>query len=302
MPIRYVDILNFQKITSKVKNLLKGGISMYNEQTQKKLESMISAISILHKMLPKIGIGVTDREQWISYIPGEKINIGAYNGLKINPEEPLMEVIKYGKTVKADVPPEFFGLSFTGFAAPIMDDGQVIGAIAIQIQEQSERELRRISDKIVESIEDANKEILTVTKGADDVAQIGGKLLDETLIASQEMKKSDEVLTFIKRIADQTNLLGLNASIEAARAGDLGRGFGVVASEIRKLSNETVASTEKIKEILTNMQKSMEAIVRSVEEVASVGTAQASSTEEIKESIGRIERMSKELNKYASEL
>lgn len=62
------------------------------------------------------------------------------------------------------------------------------------------------------------------------------------------------IISTIKSIASQTNLLALNATIEAARAGDAGRGFSVVAEEIRELANQTEASTEEISEMIKNIQ------------------------------------------------
>jgi hypothetical protein len=269
---------------------------------QRVLDFYIEVSKLISTMLPDIAIGITDTEEWLAYYPSRKIDLGVKPGKKINPKEPLADCISYSKVIRDEVPAEFFGISFTGLANPIVKDGTVIGAVAIQLQEQNERELRRISDQIVESVSHTNQSVSNVGKGADGLSDISHKLLQQSQHAADEMEKTNEVITMIKKIADQTNLLGLNASIEAARAGEMGRGFDVVAKEIRKLSSETVASTEKVRSIITNLQESMKGMAASIEKVVSVGENQAASTQEISAFIDEIEKMSIELNKYAAQL
>ncbi|MGD6901485.1 methyl-accepting chemotaxis protein [Bacillus infantis] len=266
------------------------------------LAAYVKAIPLMHSMLPEISIGVADTEEWLAYFPGNKIDLGIKPGLRINPSEPLADCIKNNKRVEEEVPEEFFGVSFTGMAAPILENRAVIGALAIQMQKQNEKELRNISEQIVDSITQANHRVAAITEGAEGLAEITNQLLERSNQATKEVDNTDEVLTFIKKIADQTNLLGLNAAIEAARAGDKGAGFGVVANEIRKLSHDTISSTEKIYTILNNIQKSVNDITSSIEKVLEVGQKQAASTEEISSFIDTIESMSKKLNQYASEL
>ncbi|WP_318247286.1 methyl-accepting chemotaxis protein [Halobacillus litoralis] len=256
----------------------------------------------IQSMMPDIAIGLTDTEKWLAYIPSSKINLNVEVGKRINPDEPLAECIAHNKSIRTEVDPQFFGFAFTGLASPIVMDGNVIGAVAIQLQEQSEKELLSISDQIVHSLNDASKGVTDIASGAERLSDASDTLQKQSRQAVKEMDQTGEVLTFIKRIADQTNLLGLNASIEAARAGEFGRGFGVVADEIRKLSNETVESTEKIRVTLENIHKSMDAINHSIEKVVSVGKEQAASTQEISAFIEEIEQKSKELNDYANEL
>ncbi|RML93014.1 Aerotaxis receptor Aer [Pseudomonas savastanoi pv. glycinea] len=161
---------------------------------------------------------------------------------------------------------------------------------------------------------------------ADKLAQQGRGLADESLLAIRHMANSvtdignavgelasatqsiGSVVDVITSIAQQTNLLALNAAIEAARAGEQGRGFAVVADEVRSLASRTQSSTEQIQQIITSLRDGADRAVQtankgeqiSQESVASVEAVQKA-LDGISQSVTRITGMSQQMASASEE-
>jgi len=137
----------------------------------------------------------------------------------------------------------------------------------------------------INHVSESAKTALDITHRSGELCNQGGRIINETATGimqisdtvrqtsvtietlGQQSNHISSVVQVIKEVADQTNLLALNAAIEAARAGEQGRGFAVVADEVRKLAERTTKATEEITQMIATLQK------RANEAIVSMGEA-----------------------------
>ncbi|MCG6212577.1 methyl-accepting chemotaxis protein [Vibrio furnissii] len=161
----------------------------------------------------------------------------------------------------------------------------------------------------VESASESGRQIMS--NNISTINQLETRLNDSVDAVSQLRRMSSQIgsiLDVIRNIAEQTNLLALNAAIEAARAGEQGRGFAVVADEVRVLAQRTTESTSEIETMISNLQTSsssaskvIESCMQDMEQSVEQASQANSAMEEIQALIIEISQMSTHISQAAAE-
>ncbi|MFC4161423.1 methyl-accepting chemotaxis protein [Chitinimonas lacunae] len=173
---------------------------------------------------------------------------------------------------------------FSGSTAAVVEEMAVsINHVADSTHEASEaaQQSTALSHEAVERVEATAGDIGTVDQTMSSVKQMVQRL-------DSRAREIDAIATVIKGVADQTNLLALNAAIEAARAGEQGRGFAVVADEVRQLAERTGQATVEIARMIQGIQQESSATVRQVEAASNQIAAGVEQSSRAAEALRRI--------------
>ena len=153
---------------------------------------------------------------------------------------------------------------------------------------QSAAEAAETADQAKKKAENGARMVAQVVEGISGVQTTATELKTDMTSLGVQADGIGKIMNVISDIADQTNLLALNAAIEAARAGEAGRGFAVVADEVRKLAEKTMTATREVGEAITGIQSGTQKNIQNVDDVVSKIDAATGLASESGDSLGEI--------------
>lgn len=228
-------------------------------------DSFQALVPVIAELVDKPGLCLwcTDHERFLSYDVFGDFQPGPRVGDPIKPDSTAALVARSGRKVSRFVPKEVYGSACRSIAVPVA--GHVVG---ISYSIATEVAVRETIQELRQQLASISSHVAQV---AGEVAGVTGFVRDFVEPFVETKKHIDGIATVtrtIHKIADRSKLISVNARIEAARAGDAGRTFAIVAQEVQKLADETAAATASVQAgstTLTELFGVIESFVRRIE-------------------------------------
>lgn len=160
-------------------------------------------------------------------------------------------------------------------------------------------QISQVANQATQNCEDANRSLTTANRLAQNLQHMDQKMRSfgkQAESLDQASLSIRETMSIIADIAEQTNLLALNAAIEAARAGEHGRGFAVVADEVRALAAKTSQTTEQVNEVVTRLSSSIQNIVQETMMLSDEAQKASTETQQFHQQFTELARASDEMS------
>ena len=268
--------------------------------------------NIIHDLIPYISmlyddnvcIALTNLTQFIDIKMGKHFKLPYKVGDPIN--NVIKKVLQEKKPWLQDIPRNIMDKS-SAIAAkcyffPLFEEGNIIGILTIAIHLENKCKLSDIVDLLSQTTSQMTDAINHISLGIADLNHMNHELLCKTNAAASKAQDTDKIVNIVQNISSKTNLLGLNASIEASRTGEAGRGFAVVAKEIQKLALSSKASINQINTIIKEISEDVHSIDSGLVQINTVSNTESNELKEIASIMQTINQITGELNELLQKL
>lgn len=261
------------------------------------LDSYVRLSQVIPSLISgKVGMVVSDTEKWLASNSIPELRQHVVVGERIKPGSAVYKAMTKNSRIVTEVPKQIYGFPYVAISAPIKNDiGETIGAVAIHESLERKDTLTAAAHQLAESAAALSASIQTSLAQAEELSASHRCLKELASDTTKQVTETDTVIGFIKTVASQTNLLGLNAAIEAARVGDQGKGFGVVAEEVRKLASNSASSAAQMTNILNQVTSSIQKIHYEIIQIDTVSAHQANTIQNLTDHCQKLMDMSEQL-------
>ena len=278
---------------------------MVNKVTSKELMDALIVITpfIAEIMQTDMGFAITDNEKFIVQTDGKTVKLNISPGDPVNPKSAMAEAMRTKKPAVKNMDASLYGIPVRIYGYPLLDENNhVMGSVGIARNIETWTGLNQSAEELSESSKEVENIINQFLEVASQLNNDSVLLQNKADDINQKFQETNQILESIKSISSQTRLIGLNAAIEAARIGDVGKGFGVVANEIRKLSGNSNDASIEIEKTLKELQKDLENITKEVTSINNTVIDQLEKAKEINLQVERFGEISKVLLQLSNRL
>lgn len=263
-----------------------------------KLQNIVDNLDIISQLFDRdLFISVLDKD---GIVQGFSLPVGVPPQAEVgsvfeDPSGAFDEVIRRGITKHNYLPREVMGFPVEGNLVPIKDNGEVVGCAICTYSVEGKESVKEIAAKFQKSIQEIDSSIQNVISGIENLFNMLTNMNQMTSDVETDVNKATTVVNNISSNAAHSNILALNASIEAARSGEAGRGFAVVATEMGKLAKDSGTSATEIKTTLSGIITHLESITESIVEANNVAKTHIDSISSIRTILDETVSAAKEL-------
>lgn len=229
------------------------------------------------------GLGLTDDKEFVIYHQPKTFKLDVEK-VRILPKGGVCEkCIRTRTTIQQHYSKEVFGFPIISTILPIINKntGNAIGTFVYSVSQEKENNIIEMANNLKAFAEQLTASAQEMAGSAEELSANSHSISELANKSSQGIKKMDDILEYITQISNTTNMLGLNAAIEAARAGDQGKGFNVVAQEIRKLATQSKTSVVNIGSSLRIIKDDINSMLKFINTFTDASESQAAQAEEL---------------------
>ncbi len=241
------------------------------------VEAVLSAMPFIREAARQdVLISVMDKEKFLFFQSGKSLVYDFKAGDPLPDVHKNFKMLVGGEKTRVRYDAEVFGFAADSYFHPIKNEQNEIEAVmCITYSMDNQDQLKKLMSQAEDVTSKLVEGIQHVAAHSEELSATAEEILSNTKKAVEDSGNVTEVAGYIKEISEQTNLLGLNAAIEAARMGEAGAGFGVVAAEIRKMSTGTKEATGRIEQSLQAVRQSVYSMEQEITQITVSSQEQA---------------------------
>lgn len=289
-----------------------GGITLNKValEIHPKLKSLIDLAPLMKQLFrQEASIGISDTEKVIYFSNAEEYHSDSTTTdsavyRKLDSNDPMSIILRTKTRQVINVPKEKYGFPLRIIGAPVFDDEtlEIIGTVTVTTNVDTQTKLKDVAEQFAASSEEISASTEELSASATNFNTYMKTLSEAQKDMGKQVDNTTKILEMINSVAKNTRILGFNAGIEAARSGEYGRGFSVVAKEITKLADQSANSVNEIRNLLDQLKGKVDQVEKIVDEAVEISKNQTITIDEIAQNITNLAEVAEDLEELSREI